>query len=729
MKRDKERDKKIDLIIKIVLIIIIILLLIHNCMLQKCNKKRCQDTDTIDINCDGNQCNPAPTPTPMQIISLSFAQDKVSVKKGDSQELIVLVYPTELSNEKLTWASSDSKIVKVDDNGVVTGVNVGKATITVKSSNGKEATCIVEVTQDEVKVKSINLKPNKVTIKSGSTTQIAVTIKPDNATNRTLVWTSSNPSVATVNSKGVVKALKSGTVTITAKTKDGKIIATSTITVEVAPKQIESLSFAQKNVSVKKGESLGLVVKVEPTLLSNEKLTWLSSDSKIATVDENGVVTGVSAGKTTITVISSNGKKATCTVEVTTDTVEVKEIELVPDATEIGAGSMTQVSAIIKPEKATNRELVWMSSDPSIATVDDKGIVKGLKSGTVTITAKTKDGKVVAKTTITIKTSPTPTPMQIESLSFAQSSVSVKKGNTLGLTVTVEPIELSNKKLTWKSSNTEIVTVDENGVITGVNLGTATITVTSSNGKKATCTVEVVTNTIPVESIELTPSSATINVGDTIQITATINPSNATDHELVWTSSNSSVVTVDNNGVITGKSAGTATITAKTKDGKVVATSTITVNVPTTPTPTPEGFKVYDNDKTPISWNGSSDLNIFANSISSEGTIAPESKGTYEFKIKNSTNYIMQYDVRFDEENDSYINMKYKLKRNDTYVVDHYVSAAELIIEDQLINSNSEDIYYLEWYWQSSADDTNIGTGPTATYTLKINVEAESIDG
>lgn len=729
MKRDKERDKKIDLIIKIVLIIIIILLLIHNCMLQKCNKKRCQDTDTIDINCDGNQCNPAPTPTPMQIISLSFAQDKVSVKKGDSQELIVLVYPTELSNEKLTWASSDSKIVKVDVNGVVTGVNVGKATITVKSSNGKEASCIVEVTQDEVKVKSINLKPNKVTIKSGSTTQIAATIKPDNATNRTLVWTSSNPSVATVNSKGVVKALKSGTVTITAKTKDGKIIATSTITVEVAPKQIESLNFAQKNVSVKKGDSLGLVVKVEPTLLSNEKLTWLSSDSKIATVDENGVVTGVSAGKTTITVISSNGKKATCTVEVTTDTVEVKEIELVPDETEIGAGSMTQVAVIIKPENATNRELVWTSSDSSIATVDDKGIVKGLKSGTVTITAKTKDGKVVAKTTITIKTPPTPTPMQIESLSFAQSSASVKKGNTLGLTVAVEPTELSNEKLTWKSSNTEIVTVDENGVITGVNLGTATITVTSSNGKKATCTVEVVANTIPVESIELTPSIATINVGDTTQLTATINPSNATDRELVWTSSNSSVVTVDSNGVITGKSAGTATITAKTKNGKVVATSTITVNVPTTPTPTPEGFKVYDNDKTPISWNGASDLNIFANSISSEGTIAPESKGTYEFKIKNSTNYIMQYDVRFDEENDSYINMKYKLKRNDTYVVNHYVSAAELIIEDQLINSNSEDIYYLEWYWQSSADDTNIGTGPEATYTLKINVEAESIDG
>ena len=721
--KDKERDRKIDLIIKIVLIIIIILLLIHNCMLRKGIK---EPGSTIDINCDNGQC----APVPKEIESISFDQDTVSIKKGDTLELVVIIEPTELSDSELIWESSNEEIVKVDKNGVITGVGLGTATITVSSLNGKKATCQVEVVKNSVPIDSIKLKPNSLTMKTGSSTQIKATIKPNNATNQTLIWTSSDPSIATVNSQGVIKAIKSGTVTITAKTKDGKIIATSTIKVESAPKQIESLSFAQNNVSVKKGDTLGLVVTVKPTELSSSSLTWKSSDTSIVTVDENGVIKGIKEGTATITVKSANGKKATCTVTVTTEDIAVEEIELTPEETEINSGSQTQIAAVVKPENATNRELVWESSDPSIATVDSNGIVKGLKAGTVTITAKTKDGKVVAKTTLKIKVAPTPTPMQIESLSFTQNNVSIKKDDTLGLTVTVVPSELSTSPLTWTSSDTNIVKVDSNGVITGVGLGTATITVTSSNGKKATCTVEVVANTIPVENIELTPSSMTLNVGEEVQIVATIEPANATDHELVWTSSDSNVATVDSNGKVHGINAGTATITAKTKDGKVVATSTVTIEVPATPTPTPtpEGFQVYDQNKTPVAWNGASDLNIFTNSShEKEGTIAPESKGTYEFKIKNSTTYDMKYSISFDEDNEKHINMKYKLKRNGSYVIDHYVSSNELIVNNQLIDSNDEDIYYLEWYWEETSHDIEIGTGPTATYKLQINVDAESV--
>lgn len=721
--RDKERDRKIDLIIKIVLIIIIILLLIHNCTLRKCKDK---SGNTIDIDCSGNQC----APVPKQIENLSFAQETVSIKKGDTLELVVLIDPVELSDSELIWQSSDTKIVKVDKNGVITGVGIGTATITVTSFNGKSATCKVEVVKNSVPIDSIKLRPNNLTMKTGSTTQITAVIKPNNATSQTLVWTSSDSSIATVNSKGVVKAIKAGKVTITAKTKDGKVVATSTITVENAPKQIESLSFAQKNVSVKQGDTLGLIVTVKPTELSSTQLTWKSSDTSVVTVDENGVIKGIKEGTATITVKSPNGKKATCTVTVTTESIDVKEIELTPDEKEIDSGSQTQIAVVIKPENATNREIVWSSSDTSVATVDSNGVVKGLKPGTVTIAAKTKDGKVVAKTTITIKSTPTPTPMQIESLSFAQNNVSIKKDNTLGLTVTVKPTELSSSPLTWTSSDTNIVTVDNNGVITGVGIGTATITVTSSNGKKATCTVEVVANTIPVDNIELTPSSLTLNVGEDSQIVATIEPANATDHELVWTSSDSNIATVDSNGNVHGVSAGKVTITAKTKDGKVKATCTVTIELPVTPTPTPtpSGFEVYDRDKTPVSWNGSSDLNIFTNSThEADGTIAPESKGTYEFKIRNSYINDMRYSISFNEENNKNINMKYKLKRNDTYVIDHYVSSNELIVNNQIIDSNDEDIYYLEWYWESNEHDTEIGTGTTATYKLQINVEAESV--
>ena len=561
MKKDKERNKKIDLIIKIVLIIIIILLLIHNCALRKKQGENQNDLipngniDIIDIKCDDdNKCKPVVTPTskPNVIQSVSFAQKIYTIKKGDKQNLIAIIKPSSLSGSKLTWKSSDSSVVTVDANGKIAGLKEGKAIITVTSPNGKTATCVVKVVADQIDVKSITLNPDKNTLDTGETGQIIAVIEPVNATNRELVWSSSDSSVATVDSKGVIKGIKSGTVTITAKTKDGKVVGTTTITVKVTPtpvptpKVITSLSFAQDNISIKKGNTLGLVVEVEPAELSNTKLTWTSSDSSIVKVDENGKITGIKEGTATITVTSPNGKKATCTVNVTVDTIEVEEITLIPDKTTLEINETGQITAIIEPENATNRELVWSSSDPSIVTVDSNGVIKGIKEGTVTITAKTKDGKVVGTTTITVED---------------------------------------------------------------------------------------------------------------------------------------------------------------------------------------ETFKIYDNDHDPLTWNGADDLKIFTNSMyGAPGVIAPESSNTYQFVIKNSTRYNIKYSIKFIETNDYHINMKYKLKKNDTYIISEYVYPNQLDINNYLLDSSDSDIYYLEWKWVSSDNDTEIGKDPDSNYGLKIKVEAESVN-
>ena len=711
-KKEDRRKKTIDWLVKIILVIIIILLLIHNCELvkkQNNDKVPTGNIDIIDIKCNDNKCE-----VPKEIESLSFAQGKVYVKKGEKLELIITVTPSELSSSKLTWKSGDSSIVTVDSNGVIKGVKAGITTITVTSSNGKSATCEVEVVNDSVSVKKIRLTRSKATINPGSSTQIIATIEPENATNRDLVWTSSDTSIATVNSKGVVKGLKSGTVTITAKTKDGKVVASTTITVST-PSIIEKLEFSQKNVSVKKGDTQQLIVIVTPSELSGSKLTWKSSDTSIVTVDSNGVIKGVKPGTATITVTSSNGKKTTCNVTVVSDDVNVEKITLSPVDNTISSGSTTQIIATIEPENATNRDLVWTSSDSKIATVDSKGVVKGLKNGTVTITAKTKDGKVVASTTITVNN----TPAEIEKIEFTEDNISVKKGATQQLIVIVTPSELSGSKLTWKSSDSSIVTVDSNGVIKGVKIGTATITVTSENGKSATCKVEVVSDEVLVENIILTPNDETISPGSTTQIIATIEPENATNRDLVWTSSDTSIATVDNKGVVTGIKNGTVTITAKTKDGKVVASTTIKVA-------TSDDLEIYDNDHTPLTWNGASDLQIFSKTAyTMDGKIAPESSNTYQFVIKNSTASNLKYSISFIETNEYNINMQYKLKKNDTYVIDHYVKASELIVNDVLLNTNENDTYYLEWKWISSSNDTSIGQTPEAKYGLKIKIDAE----
>ncbi len=400
------------------------------------------------------------------------------------------------------------------------------------------------------------------------------------------------------------------------------------------PKEITSITFASKSVSVRQGHSLKLNAIVKPTSLSKEKLTWVSSDENIVIVDENGTVLGLNLGTATITVTSSNGKTATITVNVVKDIVNVDKITLNPTNTELKVGETTQIVATISPENATEREIVWESSDSSIATVDNEGRVVGKNVGTVTITAKTPDGKVVATSTVTVKP-------------------------------------------------------------------------------------------VPVERIELSPSSITMKVGDINQVTATIYPTNATNKEIVWSSSNDEIATVDSNGNVTGKKIGNVTITAKTPDGNVVATITVTVDNDTDD----DSFKVYDEDKTPVNWNGARDLNIFTRSIYNvDGIIAPESENTYEFIVKNSTAYNIKYDIKFNETNLYDINMKYKLKKNGVYIIDHYVSASELIVSDQLLSTDSKDTYHLEWKWISSSNDMSIGTNPNASYGLQIEVNAESIN-
>ena len=131
-----------------------------------------------------------------------------------------------------------------------------------------------------------------------------------------------------------------------------------------------------------------------------------------------------------------------------------------------------------------------------------------------------------------------------------------------------------------------------------------------------------------------------------------------------------------------------------------------------------------------ITWSGETNAKIFSNSMYEfEDIIAPESSNTYQFVVKNGTEYNLKYNISFVETNNYNINMKYKLKKNDTYLIDHYVSANELIVPEMRINTKNNDTYYLEWKWISSDNDTEIGTTPDVNYNLKINVEAESING
>ena len=231
-------------------------------------------------------------------------------------------------------------------------------------------------------------------------------------------------------------------------------------------------------------------------------------------------------------------------------------------------GSTLQLNAIVHPENAPDRSLTWISSDETVATVDENGIVTPVGRGKCAITAKTVFGvSATCNIEVTIK--------KVTSLKFdtTKYAVTLKKGDSLGETfqinATIKPKKASIKKLKWKSSNTDVATVDENGLVTIVGFGKCTITAKTTDGSKKTASCAVTVSKKYVTKITLA-GEKTMNAGDTQTLLAKVKPKKAFDQTLKWKSSKPDVISVDENGVVTALKKGTATITCTARDGSKV---------------------------------------------------------------------------------------------------------------------------------------------------------------
>ena len=218
----------------------------------------------------------------------------------------------------------------------------------------------------------------------------------------------------------------------------------------------------------------------------------------------------------------------------------------------------------LEPAEATRPQLIWESSDPSVLSVDQNGLVTALKTGKATLTLSGGEASVSCAVTVTVPA---------ESLAFDQVSYQVAMGKTLVLPLTVLP-EGANESYSWESSDTGIATVGADGTVTGVAPGTVTITATGANAT-ASCTVTV---TVPPERIVLSQEELSLNVGSAQLLAAVVMPENATDKQVTWESSDTAIVTVGADGTVTAVAPGSATVTVRC--GEVTASCTVTVTTP-----------------------------------------------------------------------------------------------------------------------------------------------------
>ncbi len=389
----------------------------------------------------------------------------------------------------------------------------------------------------------------------GKTKTLTTIFSPENATNKIILWTSSNTDVATVSSDGIVTAKSLGTTVITAKTNNDKT-ATCVITVEQA---VNSITLSDETSSLWIGNTKALTAIVSPTTANNTAVEWYSSDNNIATVSSEGVITTKNKGTCTITCSAADGygTSSICKVIVKEP---VTAIALSDASTPLWVGDTKTITATATPTTASNPSVEWYSSDDNVASVSCEGMITAKGKGTCTITCTAADG-YGTKTTceVTVK-------QQVTEIALSETNASLWVGDTKTLTATASPTNANNTSVEWSSSDDNVATVSSEGIVTAKGQGTCTITCTAADGygTKSICEVTVKQQ---VTEIALNETTASLWVGDTKTITATASPTTASNTSVEWYSSDDNVASVSSEGMITAKGKGSCIITCTASDG------------------------------------------------------------------------------------------------------------------------------------------------------------------
>ncbi len=314
------------------------------------------------------------------VTEVGISNVSVELEPGETFQLTALVMPQNATNKAVSWGSSVPAVATVSNNGLVSAVAPGTASITVTAADGgKTISCTVTVTEKTppvpavIPVESIGINLSTITINVGNMGQLTATVLPNNATNKNIIWTSSNPSVATVNA-GTVSGISAGVAAITATTEDGAKTASCIVTVtEPTPPpadfiSVESISVSASTLSLTVGDAHQLTATVLPDNATNKNIIWTSSNPSVATVNA-GTVSGISAGVAVITATTEDGAKtASCIVTVTeptpptppTPTVSVPEYlgiyvsTSAPNATTLGAVDSIGNRNLLLPKSASS---------------------------------------------------------------------------------------------------------------------------------------------------------------------------------------------------------------------------------------------------------------------------------------------------------------------------------------------------------------------------------------
>ena len=518
-----------------------------------------------------------------------------TVFEGEELQLVLIREGDCADDGELSFTSSNKRAATVTQDGVIYGVGKGSATITATLKGAKRTwtaklTVTVARRVESIEVTGSDLKtyepwdplvadvldPNSeysdlpvLLLRVGKSQTVSAVCKPSDATNRKWKMTTSDDSVVRVSGTSLT-GRSAGECLITVQSEQNPEVYQSFRALVVQPVNKIKVSSDVKSFYV--GESIQLDVEVGPANATIKGVTWSSDRPDNASVDEYGVVTGVSKGNAVITAKAADGSGYYGTFTVTVKQ-QPEELRLNKTDVDLKTGNYVTLTATILPDTTNDKTVVWSSSDSSVAKVSTSGRVTAVSPGVAIITCESKTHpEIYAQAVVRVY-------QPVTKVAFTDKAPYVGVGETIYLNWTVTPDYATDTSVTFSTNKESIVHVGQDGSVTGLKRGEAYVYATANDGSGKKATIKV-TVTQAVEGVGIKYEERTVGVGEKVSNTAIFYPSDASITSMNWYSEDATVATVSGSGktaTVTGRSWGETTIIGVTEDGSYVTTFTVTV--------------------------------------------------------------------------------------------------------------------------------------------------------
>ncbi|MEA4897301.1 MAG: Ig-like domain-containing protein [Eubacteriales bacterium] len=503
---------------------------------------------------------------PVTAIVLDAEDAEVGV--GGSMWVVATVSPADAGNRGVRFESSDPSVLRVNDWGVVTGVSAGEAVVQAIALDGSGVMGAMAVAVRE-KLSSIAL-PGTAALLPEEWMQLTLVTRPIGLNPGAIEWKSGDEAVVTVVGDGWVRGVAPGEAVVTATAENG-LVARCRVKVSHRLSAIELSdergALAAEPYEIDRGQTKALRAAAQPAGIPVE-FAWTSSDARVASVTREGALYARKPGAVTVTVTAralDGGQKVSRRLKVRV--IESVSKVVLPERIDVLAGRGVRVSAKLEPRQATHRGIAWATGNQAVATVDEKGAVRGVAPGETVLTA-TSHNRLVGLSRVVVSRA-----VQSVALTAVPARPSLSPGDQMTLQVAVLPAE-AGQGVSFASSNARVAKVSAEGVVTARKPGTARITATARDGSgaKALLTVRVLA---AVDALKLDRRELTLYVNGsgaaapaTARLKAKLTPKTAAKHAVAWSSSEPDVATVDEHGVVTARRDGLAIIVASTENGR-----------------------------------------------------------------------------------------------------------------------------------------------------------------